>query len=59
MIAKHKIKTLDEDGFLELIGKRPSGASDPKFIEAKKKEEEQIKEAAKTLGGGKGKIGVV
>ncbi|KAI5475697.1 chromosome transmission fidelity factor [Pseudohyphozyma bogoriensis] len=50
MIKKHKIKTLDEDGFLELIGKRPSGANDPKYIEQKKAEEKKIKEEAKALG---------
>ena len=49
MIQKHKIKTLTEDTFLELIGKRPSGANDPKFIEAQKKEQAKIKEEAKKL----------
>ena len=50
MIDKHKIKTLDEDGFLELIGSRPSGADDPKFIEQQKKEQAKVKETAKKMG---------
>lgn len=50
MIAKHKIKTVDEDGFLALIGNRPSGKADSKFIEAKKKEEAVVKEQAKKMG---------
>lgn len=50
MIEKHGIKTLNEDGFLELIGSRPSGADDPKFIEQQKKEKEKIKETAKKMG---------
>ncbi|KAK4704443.1 replication factor C subunit 1, partial [Phenoliferia sp. Uapishka_3] len=49
MIKKHNIKTLTEDAFLELIGKRPSGKDDPKFIEAQKKEQAKIKEDAKSL----------
>lgn len=49
MIKKHSIKTLDEDGFLDLIGKRPSGAADPKFIELKEKETKKIKDEAKTM----------
>lgn len=50
MIAKHKIKTLTEDQFLELIGSRPSGADDPKFIAKQKEEAEKVKKAAKSIG---------
>ncbi|KAM0756309.1 DNA replication factor C, large subunit [Meredithblackwellia eburnea MCA 4105] len=50
MIKKHKIKTLTEDDFLALIGNRPSGADDPAYLEQKKKEEEKVKEQAKSLG---------
>ncbi|TNY21158.1 DNA replication factor C large subunit [Rhodotorula diobovata] len=50
-IAKHKIKTLDEDGFLALIGSRRSDPNDPKVREAKQKEEAKVKEAVKGLKG--------
>ncbi|ORY75974.1 replication factor RFC1 C terminal domain-domain-containing protein [Leucosporidium creatinivorum] len=50
MIAKHKIKTLTEDQFLELIGSRPSGADDPKFIAKQKEEAEKVKKEAKAIG---------
>ncbi|GAA5917835.1 hypothetical protein JCM8208_006381, partial [Rhodotorula glutinis] len=50
-IAKHKIKTLDEDGFLALIGSRKSDPNDPKLVEAKKKEEQKVKEAVKAMKG--------
>ncbi|GAA5840576.1 hypothetical protein JCM9279_007370 [Rhodotorula babjevae] len=50
-IAKHKIKTLDEDGFLALIGSRKSDPNDPKIVEAKKKEEQKVKEAVKAMKG--------
>lgn len=56
MIAKHKLKTVNEDGFLELIGSRPSGADDPKFVEQKKKEEAKVKEDAKKIGVKKGAV---
>lgn len=49
MIQKHSLKTLDEDGFLELIGKRPSGANDPKFIEQQEKQAKKIKDEAKKM----------
>ncbi|GAA5961484.1 hypothetical protein JCM3765_003600 [Sporobolomyces pararoseus] len=49
LIKKHKIKTLDEDGFLRMIGTSESKADDPKFLEAKKKEEEKIKTMAKSM----------
>lgn len=49
MIKKHNIKTLTEDGLLELIGSRPSGADDPKYVEQRKKEEKKIKEEAKKI----------
>ena len=47
LIKKHKIKTLDEDGFLRMIGTSESKADDPKVLEAKKKEEEKIKTMSK------------
>ena len=50
-IAKHKIKTLDEDGFLALIGSRKSDPNDPKIVEAKKKEEQKVKDAVKAMKG--------
>lgn len=49
LIKKHKLKTLDEDGFLGLIGNRKADPNDPKVLEAKKKEEQKMKEAAKAL----------
>ncbi|GAA5986053.1 hypothetical protein JCM10908_006386 [Rhodotorula pacifica] len=49
LIKKHKLKTLDEDGFLGLIGNRKADPNDPKLLEAKKKEEAKVKEAAKAL----------
>ncbi|GAA5992920.1 hypothetical protein JCM5350_007801, partial [Sporobolomyces pararoseus] len=49
LIKKHKIKTLDEDGFLRMIGTSESKADDPIFLEAKKKEEEKIKTMAKNM----------
>ncbi|GAA5961951.1 hypothetical protein JCM8115_001625 [Rhodotorula mucilaginosa] len=49
LIKKHKLKTLDEDGFLGLIGNRKADPNDPKLVEAKKKEEAKVKEAAKAL----------
>ncbi|GAA6048823.1 hypothetical protein JCM3770_003639 [Rhodotorula araucariae] len=51
VIAKHKIKTLDEDAFLALIGSRESDPNDPKLVEAKKKEEAKVKEAVKGMKG--------
>lgn len=53
-IAKHKLKTLTEDDFLAMIGSRKAKPDDPKVIEAKKKEEEKMKEVAKTLAPAKG-----
>ncbi|GAA5849527.1 hypothetical protein JCM3766R1_000220 [Sporobolomyces carnicolor] len=49
LIAKHKIKTIDEDGLLRMIGSNKSKADDPKVLEAKKKEEEKIKTMAKDM----------
>lgn len=49
MIKKHNIKTLNEDQFLELIGKRPAGAADPAFLEKQAKEQEKIKAEAKKM----------
>ncbi|GAA5869122.1 hypothetical protein JCM8547_008702 [Rhodosporidiobolus lusitaniae] len=49
MIAKHKIKTLDEDGFLALIGKSESREDDPTYQEQLKKEKEKVKEQAKAM----------
>ncbi|CEQ40704.1 SPOSA6832_02363 [Sporobolomyces salmonicolor] len=50
MIKKHRIKTVDEDGFLALIAGGKSQADDPKVKEAKRKEQEKVKEAAKQMG---------
>lgn len=49
MIKKNKIKTLDEDGFLNLIGSRSTKDQDEKYIEQQKKEAAKIKEAAKAI----------
>ncbi|KAK4052399.1 DNA replication factor C complex subunit Rfc1 [Microbotryomycetes sp. JL201] len=49
MIERHKIKKLTEDQFLELIGRAPSKADDPAFIEQKKKEAAKIEKAAKEM----------
>ncbi len=51
MIKKHSIKTLTEDGFLELIGRRPAGKVDP---EKAKQEEAKLKADAKAIGPAKG-----
>ena len=48
-IARLKIKTLNEDTFLELIGQRPAGAVDAKFLEKQAKEEKAIITAAKAM----------
>ncbi|GAA5889227.1 hypothetical protein JCM6882_000680 [Rhodosporidiobolus microsporus] len=49
MIKKHAIKTLNEDGFLGLIGTSKSREDDPKYIEQQKKEAAKIKEQAKAI----------
>ena len=51
MIKKHKIKTLDEDGFLLLIGKRPAGKVDP---EKQRQEEAKVRQDAQAIGPAKG-----
>ncbi|GAA5883791.1 hypothetical protein JCM16303_002375 [Sporobolomyces ruberrimus] len=49
VIAAKKIKTLDEDGFLRMIGTNKSKSDDPKVLEAKKKEDDKIKSMAKDM----------
>ncbi|GAA5969486.1 hypothetical protein JCM11641_008131 [Rhodosporidiobolus odoratus] len=49
LIEKHKLKTLDEDGFLALIAQSESREDDPVFLAQQKKEQDKIKEQAKNL----------
>ncbi|GAA6031539.1 hypothetical protein JCM8097_006509 [Rhodosporidiobolus ruineniae] len=49
LIKKHNLKTLDEDGFLALIGTSASREDDPKYKAQMKKEEAKIKEQAKQM----------
>lgn len=49
MIEKNKIKTLDEDGFLNLIASRSTKDIDPKYLEKQKQEMKKVKEAAKEM----------
>lgn len=53
-IAKNKIQTLDEDGFLDLIRSRGAGELDEKTKQKMKAEEEKIKEVAKSMDPPKG-----
>lgn len=50
MIEAKKIPTLTEDTFLQLIGQRPSGEADEKFIAKKKEETAKVIADAKTIG---------
>jgi replication factor C subunit 1 len=45
-IEKHKIKTLTEDGFLQLIASRSGGEMDEKTKAKKEKEQEAMRKAA-------------
>jgi hypothetical protein len=45
-IAKHNLKTVDEDGFLQLIASRSGGEMDEKTKAKKEKEEEAMRKAA-------------
>ncbi|CCO28227.1 hypothetical protein BN14_02220 [Rhizoctonia solani AG-1 IB] len=47
-VASLGVKTLDEDGFLNLIGTR-EGKLDAKAQEKQKQEEEKIKQAARDM----------
>ncbi|CDS01238.1 hypothetical protein [Sporisorium scitamineum] len=49
-IKKNKIKTLDEDGFLDLIRTRGAGELDERAKQKIKAEEEKIKEVARSMG---------
>jgi replication factor C subunit 1 len=48
-IASLNLKTLTEDGFLELIGTRGGGDLDEKQQKAKEKEEKKVIEQAKAM----------
>jgi hypothetical protein len=48
-IAELSIKTLTEDGFLELIGTRGGGDLDEKQQKAREKEEKKVMEQAKAM----------
>lgn len=49
-LKKHGIKTLDEDGFLNLVATRKgSGKADEKTRKKAEKEQEEIKKAAKEM----------
>lgn len=49
-IKKNKLQTLDEDGFLRLIGERGARELDAKVVQKLEAEEKKIKDAAKSLG---------
>ncbi|GAA6025941.1 hypothetical protein JCM10207_004487, partial [Rhodosporidiobolus poonsookiae] len=48
-IEQHKIKTLDEDGFLSLIGNNKSREDDPEYKKQVKKEQDKVKQDAKSM----------
>ncbi|PKI84275.1 hypothetical protein MVES_001525 [Malassezia vespertilionis] len=50
VIRKNKLRTLDEDGFLALIGERGTHALDPKVAAKLKDDEQKIVAAAKAMG---------
>ncbi|KAH9819105.1 replication factor RFC1 C terminal domain-containing protein, partial [Melampsora americana] len=54
VIAKHKITTLTEDEFLELIGTRSPSEIDPKVLKKQQDEIKKIKQAAKAMEPTKG-----
>ncbi|KAG0151395.1 hypothetical protein CROQUDRAFT_719858 [Cronartium quercuum f. sp. fusiforme G11] len=54
LIAKHKIKTLTEDEFLELIGSRSASEVDPKTLKKQEEEIKKVKAAAKAMTPAKG-----
>lgn len=56
VIAKHKITTLTEDEFLELIGTRSASEIDPKVLKKQQDEIKKIKQAAKAMEPTKGSI---
>lgn len=45
-IKKNKLQTLDEDGFLRLIGERGARELDAKVVQKLEAEEKKIKDAA-------------
>ncbi|KAI8452350.1 replication factor C subunit 1 [Phakopsora pachyrhizi] len=49
-IKKHKIKTLNEDEFLELISTRSAGSVDPKTLKKQEDEVKKVEELAKSIG---------
>ncbi|GJN92543.1 hypothetical protein Rhopal_005573-T1 [Rhodotorula paludigena] len=49
VITKHRLQTLDEDGFLKLLASREADPDDPKVRKLKEAEEKKVKEAAKSL----------
>lgn len=49
-IKKNDLQTLTEDQFLDLIGQRPAGEEDAKFLEKKAKDEAKVQATAKTIG---------
>ena len=48
-IKKHNLRTLDEDGFLNLIATRVPDTTDPKLKQKLAKEQEAIKQAAQEI----------
>ncbi|KAA1072447.1 hypothetical protein PGT21_034457 [Puccinia graminis f. sp. tritici] len=56
MIKKHKIKTITEDEFLNLIGSKPSGEVDAKTLKKQEDEVKKVEQAAKELGPPKGSV---
>lgn len=48
-IKKHNLRTLDEDGFLNLIATRVPDNSDPKLQKKIEKEQQAIKQAAEEI----------
>ncbi|WAQ87077.1 hypothetical protein PtA15_7A807 [Puccinia triticina] len=56
MIKKHKIKTITEDEFLNLIGSKPSGEVDAKTLKKQEEEVKKVEQVAKLLGSPKGSV---
>jgi len=50
MIKKHKLKTITEDEFLNLIASKPSGELDAKTLKKQEEEVRKVEQVAKSLG---------
>ncbi|PLW53065.1 hypothetical protein PCANC_05810 [Puccinia coronata f. sp. avenae] len=54
MIKKHKIKTINEEEFLNMIGSKPAGEVDAKTLKKQEEEVKKVEQVAKSLGPPKG-----